>query len=87
MNIDDLKKLVKNGESEILEFKSSTGQLDSGARDLCGILNRDGGYLLFGVKDDGSIVGQEVSDKTKKSISQKRIQYTVCRNSLLICFF
>ena len=76
MNVDELKKIVQEGEHETIEFKASTGQLISGAKDFCGMLNRNGGYLFFGVKDDGSIVGQEISDKTRKSIGNMLSQFS-----------
>lgn len=60
MNIDDIKKLTQGLESQKVEFKKSTGQLDAGMETLCAFLNGDGGTVLFGVTDDGTIKGQEV---------------------------
>ena len=37
---------------------------------LCAFLNGEGGTVLFGVKDNGKIIGQEVSDKTKREIAE-----------------
>lgn len=65
-----LKTLVKHGESEILEFKNTTGSLSAGMQTVCAFLNSDhGGTVIFGVKDNGKIVGQEVTDKTRKEIA------------------
>ena len=37
---------------------------------VCAFLNGSrGGTVIFGVKDDGKIVGQKVSDKTRKEIA------------------
>ena len=37
---------------------------------LCAFLNGDGGNILYGIKDNGKIIGQEVSDCTKRSIAE-----------------
>jgi len=58
-------------ESEELEFKRSTGELKEGVISIASILNKHGfGRLYFGVKNDGTVVGQEISDKTTREISQ-----------------
>ena len=36
---------------------------------LCGMLNSEGGSVVFGVTDDGNVVGQEVGDSTKREIA------------------
>src|SRR3989304_2474961 len=70
MQIKKLKALIKRGESEVLEFKSSTGSISSGMQTLCAFLNSNhGGTVVFGVKDNGQLVGQEVTDKTRKEIA------------------
>ena len=69
MKIAQLKSLVKHGESETLEFKHSTGSITAGMQTICAFLNSDhGGTVIFGVSDKGHIVGQAVTDKTKKEI-------------------
>ncbi len=68
MNIDNIKKIISSGESLTVEFKKSTGLLKSVCETICAFLNCDGGTLLIGVTDDGKIVGQEVTDKTKREI-------------------
>ena len=37
---------------------------------LCAFLNGDGGNILYGIKDNGKIIGQEVSDSTKRSSAE-----------------
>ncbi len=70
MNLSQLKSLVKHGESNILEFKKSTGQRSQSMQTACAFLNSDvGGTILFGVTDNGKIIGQEVSDKTNREIA------------------
>jgi ATP-dependent DNA helicase RecG len=53
-----------------LEFKRSTGELKDGMQALCAFLNGSGGTVLFGVRPDGGIEGQDVSDKTLREIAQ-----------------
>lgn len=70
MKLAQLKALVKKGESEQLEFKKTTASLDSGMQTVCAFLNSThGGVVIFGVTDDGRIVGQQVTDKTLKEMS------------------
>ncbi len=74
MNLNELEKLIHQGESETLEFKTSTAKLKSIFETLCAFLNAKGGTVLVGVKDDGRIVGQEVTDQTSLEISNKIIK-------------
>jgi len=62
--IPDLLKLIKNGESERIEFKRSTGRRTDAAKAICAMLNGEGGYVFFGVSDKGQLMGQEVTDTT-----------------------
>jgi ATP-dependent DNA helicase RecG len=79
MTLDELQALVHQGESSSLEFKTTTGQRSDGARALVGMLNGFGGRLLFGVMPDGTIRGQDVSDRTLELLSpeHQRIEPTV----------
>ncbi|MFO7687994.1 MAG: ATP-binding protein [Desulfobacterales bacterium] len=70
MDIKELKALVSGGESEILEFKKSTGQLRRAAETLCGMLNGTGGRVLIGVAPEGRILGQTISDKTLREVAE-----------------
>ncbi len=70
MDQKQLNELLKTGESEEVEFKKSTAQLEKGLRAVCGFLNHLGGDVYFGIDKD-KVVGQQVSDQTLKSITQK----------------
>lgn len=70
IDLDYIKNLTENHEGVDVEFKESTGQLDRGMESLCGMLNGDGGIVVFGVKNNGKIVGQEVGDKTTRMIGE-----------------
>jgi ATP-dependent DNA helicase RecG len=70
MTYQDIEALTIKKEGNSLEFKESTGQLDRSMETLCAFLNGEGGTILYGVKDDGKIIGQTVSDSTKRSIAE-----------------
>ena len=58
-------------ETETVEFKKSTGELREGMESIAAILNKHGhGSLYFGVRDDGEVVGQEISATTLRKVSQ-----------------
>jgi ATP-dependent DNA helicase RecG len=69
MILADIERIAAQGESETVEFKSSTGQLPRAGKALCGFLNRRGGTVFFGVDPDGGITGQLVSDKTLQDVA------------------
>ncbi|HEC92018.1 MAG TPA: ATP-binding protein [Candidatus Atribacteria bacterium] len=64
----DIKKIIEKGESERVEFKKSTAQLEKALKSICAFLNHKGGVIYFGI-DNGKVVGQEVSDNTMITIS------------------
>lgn len=70
ITLDDIKKLAAHNEGIDIEFKKSTGQLNRGMETLCGMLNGDGGIVVFGIAPDGTIKGQEVGDKTTREIGE-----------------
>ena len=45
MKCDDLMPLIQQGESETLEFKSTTAGLKSAFETICAFLNADGGAV------------------------------------------
>jgi len=56
VNLDDVKALVRKGESERVEFKRSTGQRTAAAKTVCAMLNGLGGFVIFGVTDRDDIM-------------------------------
>lgn len=59
-------------ENEILEFKKSTGELKEAMYSICAILNKhQHGELYFGVKPDGTPIGQVVTEESLREVSQK----------------
>ena len=65
-----IETLMAQGESDTLEFKTSTSSLKKGFATLCAFLNNQGGTLLIGVDNTGTPIGQEVSDATQQKIAQ-----------------
>jgi hypothetical protein len=70
---DNVVKLIHAGESSTLEFKSTMrNNLQSGKhgkeieiawlKTVTAFMNSDGGILLIGVRDDGTIVGNEADE-------------------------
>lgn len=58
-------------ETETVEYKRSTGEMREGMESIASILNKHGhGTLYFGVRNDGEVIGQEVSEKTLRAVSQ-----------------
>ena len=69
-DLEYIKQIVKNPEGFEVEFKETTGQLRRGMETLCGMLNGNGGMVVFGVSDKGKIIGQDVTDKTTREIGE-----------------
>lgn len=68
---EDILRLIRGGESERLEFKSTlrtnleTGETDKRMekavlKTIVAFLNTDGGNLLIGVDDDGEVIGADL---------------------------
>jgi ATP-dependent DNA helicase RecG len=58
MTPEKLKDILQKGEGIEVEFKTSQFELNKDAfESICAFLNRRGGYLLLGVKNDGTVEG------------------------------
>ncbi len=64
MNLHDVKMIIGEGEGFELEFKRRISSPEKIARTIISLANTKGGYILFGVDDDGSIVGVD-SEKSE----------------------
>lgn len=61
----------KFSEDEVTELKKSTSELKEGIVSIVAILNKhQKGRLYFGIKDDGTVIGQEISSKTLREVSE-----------------
>ncbi len=63
---------MRRRESETLEFKKTTAQLKEAVISICAMLNKHNvGIVYFGIKDDGSVFGQDIGRKTLSDISHE----------------
>lgn len=61
---------MKLAESENLELKKSTSELKDALPSISAMLNKSSrGEILFGIGDDGTILGQDVGKKTLREVS------------------
>ena len=59
-------------ETETLEFKKTTSELKEAVQSICAILNKhQHGDLYFGVKPDGTPIGQIITEESLREVSQK----------------
>ena len=62
---------INFSENEVIELKKSTGELKEAIISIVSILNKhNSGNLYFGIKDNGDVIGQEVSSKTIRDVSK-----------------
>lgn len=72
MTIQELEKLLQSYENENLEFKAKSSFSDDELFDYCAALaNEGGGFLIFGVNNDRSIVGTNLFQGTLQSYPNK----------------
>ena len=63
----DLRQLIANGENSSAEFKRDDLKPRTLAKELVAFLNLEGGRVLLGVDDDGTISGlQHDPDETEE---------------------
>jgi predicted HTH transcriptional regulator len=70
MDYKDVNRLIEDGEGFEIEFKRKVSTPEKIARALIAFANTRGGHILFGVDDDGSIVGVE-SEKSEVDLIQQ----------------
>lgn len=73
MTLDQLKTYVKRGEGHYLEFKKKANHPDKIMKEVVAFANTDGGKLLIGVDDDGTLSGTR-SIEGEAFIVEKAIQ-------------
>ena len=70
MTVDEVKKLIQNGEKIDVEFKESKDTITKDVFDtVCSFNNRNGGHILLGVNDKREIVGVN-KDRVDKVIKE-----------------
>jgi ATP-dependent DNA helicase RecG len=64
-----IKNLIKQGESDQLEFKEVVRKADI-AKTLCAFLNAEGGTVLLGVNNNGSVLGIDNAEHFEAELKQ-----------------
>ncbi len=78
----ELRKMVSRGEGQHLEFKRKASFPDKIVRELIAFANTDGGVLLVGVDDDGTIPGVKYPEEELLMV-QKELAAS-CRPALAV---
>ena len=66
-----LAGIIIGAETEIREYRKTTGELKEGIISLGSMLNKNGyGTLFFGVKDNGDVIGQQIGERSLRDVSQ-----------------
>ena len=65
----DYIEIINSGESDSVEFKKSTGTIREAIETLCAFANLRGGILFIGIKNNGEIIGQDITDDTLKNLA------------------
>jgi len=59
MTLQEVNKLARDGEGLHVEFKKKVAHPEKIVREIIAMANTEGGYLLIGVDDDGTVSGQK----------------------------
>lgn len=78
MDSGTLLQLIAEGESQTLEFKQSlsSGAQQEAMQSLVAFANTDGGRVLFGVRDDGTVSGVQIGTNTLENLANKVPKHT-----------
>lgn len=76
MTVDEIKKIIQNGENSYIEFKEENIRAKELAEEIVAFSNSEGGVILLGVDDEGNIKGVE-EYKIEETIMN------ICRNSCI----
>ena len=71
----EILEIAKNGEDQIYEFKAAGTQASKLTKEVAAMLNTSqGGMILYGIEDDGTIAGTDVSRQTLDQPLQSSIK-------------
>lgn len=62
MQSEELMTMIANGEDSRHQFKATIKHAEALAAEMTTFSNSNGGYLLIGINDDGSITGLNADD-------------------------
>jgi hypothetical protein len=68
---EEALRLIEQGEGQRVEFKKSLAEENQAIEALCAFANADGGTVLFGVRNDGTIAGVSLGDNTTENLANK----------------
>ena len=63
MDIREIKRLIKDGENEVTEFKKKANFPEKIVKEIVAFANTRGGHLFIGVEDDGNITGTKTAEE------------------------
>lgn len=75
LSLDEIREVIKKGETDQVEFKSEREKNIDFAKEIISFANASGGYLLVGVEDDRRISGITNPLKFEEKI------YNICSDS------
>lgn len=76
MTIDEIKKIIQNGENSYIEFKEESIKAKELAEEIVAFSNSEGGIIVVGVDDEGNIKGVK-DDKIEETVMN------ICRNNCI----
>ncbi len=71
----NIKRLILEGEGSQLDFKTKITHLNKIAKTMVAFANHQGGRILVGVLDDGTIKGVKSEEEEKYMLTQAAIHY------------
>lgn len=86
MTIRELQRLVAEGEHGQLEFKRKANHPDRIVRELVAFANTEGGTLLIGVDDDGTIYGTKTPEGDQFALEKALDEYVRPRFRVKVSF-
>src|SRR5690349_8219289 len=77
MLLTELQEIIRNGESSGVEFKRADVEPRGLAKEITALANFEGGHVLVGVDDDGSVSGL-----VRDSAETEEWIMNICRDSV-----
>lgn len=82
MTAIEVRELINKGEGFHLEFKEEGVTSESLKKSIVGFANTDGGKIIVGVNNDGTVVG--VNDPDRKMLEIENVAYNQCQPPITI---
>ncbi len=80
MTLGELKNIVRQGESQFVEFKKKVNHPEKIVKEAVAFANTKGGYLFIGIDDNGELSGLKYAEEDAFEM-QKALQ-TLCKPRL-----